>query len=179
MLLYEGLTHIQSQIKPRLLLGESFTLSYCKYYLLLLCNIKIYHRGENKGATAVLWRVIYNIECCYWVKSWQVMNLNVWWRSMTQTLHKQWTDWVQEVITLFDIWYETSIVTQRPPVDTYRLDKCLLFTFYFSHELVLFTFRLACKQAASEGAKLQFSCKPHNWIRWITVCDVSSISGTS
>ena len=26
MLLHEGLTHIQSQIKPRLLFGESFTL---------------------------------------------------------------------------------------------------------------------------------------------------------
>ena len=28
MLLHEGLTHIQSQIKPRLLFGESFTLKH-------------------------------------------------------------------------------------------------------------------------------------------------------
>ena len=28
MLLHEGLTHIQSQIKPQLLFGESFAISY-------------------------------------------------------------------------------------------------------------------------------------------------------
>ena len=52
MLLHEGLTHIQSQIKPQLLFGESFTLSSCRHLftgiMAFLFSIWSLHRSSKK-----------------------------------------------------------------------------------------------------------------------------------
>ena len=46
--LLEGLTHIQSQIKPQLLFGESFTLTSCPEICLFLTPVNISPRVMSK-----------------------------------------------------------------------------------------------------------------------------------